>query len=54
MEPIAITFDTANDRLTVTWADESTTTYKRSDAARYLAEVERPADLIAMGWEIPA
>jgi hypothetical protein len=52
MEPIAITFDTANDRLSVTWADESTTTYERSDAARYLAEVERPADLDAMGWSV--
>ena len=47
----SITFNTAESKLIVTYEDGTAKEY--TNATDYLADVERPDDVIAMGWEIP-
>jgi len=46
-----ITFNTAEDKLIVTFEDATTQVYLRSDKEQYLLDFpDRSADVEAMGW----
>lgn len=49
----SLTFNTAENKLVVKLEDGTEQTY--IDAATYLIDQpDRPADVVAMGWEMPA
>lgn len=46
----AITFDSKNDRLVVHLGDGGSREYTRDQAAQYIEDTGREADIVAMGW----
>jgi hypothetical protein len=51
MELESITYDTENNKLIVTFDDETIKEYTEADKDKYLDDYpDRNADLIAMGW----
>ena len=46
-----ITFNTAEQKLVITFDDETTQEYTQADKEQYLATYpDRAADVVAMGW----
>jgi len=48
----SITFDTAAAKIIVVYEDGTTKEYLAADAAQYLKDTGRKADIDAMGWNI--
>lgn len=47
-----ITFNTAENKITVTLKDETVKEYTQADKDKYLADYpDRESDIIAMGWK---
>jgi hypothetical protein len=48
----SITFNTAEDKIIITFEDATTRVYLRSDEDQYLIDFpDRSADVEAMGWQ---
>jgi hypothetical protein len=46
-----VTFNTAENKLIVTFEDGTTKEYTQTDAAQYIADYpDRVSDVISMGW----